>query len=166
MSDTPDPEEPPLPLEVELAALFTSVKPSSDSVRVSFVARSLKTPVVTPDVPAAASEYEGDAESTASVTEPVCTVIVPPVALPNVSVTEDPETTPVVVQFAAAVLMLETKLSDADTEDARLHLRLSVLTEPFGTTSVLSKVYVVAEPDAASDTTFPPVLSGVAPSNI
>src|SRR3989344_2040091 len=117
------------------------------------------TPMVTPVEPAATGTYDGEDEATESVSEPEASVIVPPLDSTSSTAMLTPEVWPVAVIAAPETLQTCVRVEPAAT----LHLMSSETTVPLGMTSVLSKLKVVSEPDAAKLGTLPPVLSWVAP---
>src|SRR3989344_3292916 len=117
------------------------------------------TPMVTPVEPAATGTYDGDEESTESVREPEASVIVPPLDSTSSTAMLTPDVWPVAVIAEPETLQMCVPVEPAAT----LHLMSSETTVPFGMTSVLSKLKVVSEPDAARDGTLPPELSWVEP---
>ena len=139
-----------------------STRPTRFRFTPSLVARNLKLPKVTFDVPPAATANDGDEESTETASEPDPMVITCPRFVEPVGITEFEEITPVAVIDVIWLLVTPIAMVPAAELD-RLHLIVIVFTVPFTTIIELSSVKVGVRPVGL--TLFEPVLSTVVPSD-
>src|SRR3989344_4697524 len=148
------PEAAPEPSALSGLSLMTS--PTPPLLLEPMVARSALTVI---SVSVSFAKVSGVLSAEVAV-EPEPMLIVPPELAVSVTATVEQDVTPVAVM--ALPLMLQTCVPVAPV--VTLHLMPRVMTVPFGTVRVLSKVKVVSEPLVArADGTLLPVLRAVVP---